>query len=154
MTWGRDIYGCDSGAVQNQLSNAQQIQASNMAFAAVLRNGSVVTWGSDQCNGGSGAVQSQLDSLQQIQASEITRKTHWKLCMSSDASRPGIMGDYAKHRRLNASRLRPVLDCETVPQPNPLSANPLLLKLQSGAEKRKGDNAGSFSKVTHAHHQP
>ena len=41
-----EYYGDDSRAVQEQLKNVQQIQASQKAFAAILRDGSVVTWGS------------------------------------------------------------------------------------------------------------
>ena len=44
MTWG-DHFGGDSSAVQEQLRNVQQIQASYYAFAAMLAHGSVVTWG-------------------------------------------------------------------------------------------------------------
>ena len=46
-----------------------QIQASQGAFAAILRDGSVVTWGREELGGDSGAVQDQLKGVQQIQAS-------------------------------------------------------------------------------------
>ena len=39
VTWG--VAGGDSSAVQDQLRNVQQIQASNGAFAAILGDGSV-----------------------------------------------------------------------------------------------------------------
>ena len=46
MTWGNAFcHGGDSSAVQDQLKNVQQIQASDSAFAAILGDGSVVTWG-------------------------------------------------------------------------------------------------------------
>ena len=69
--------GGDSGAVQDQLKNVQQIQASDSAFAAILGDGSVVTWGDgsvvtwgDSRRGRDGsAVQEQLRNVQQIQAS-------------------------------------------------------------------------------------
>ena len=45
MTWGRASHGGDSRAVQDQLRNVQQIQASGGAFAAILADESIVTWG-------------------------------------------------------------------------------------------------------------
>ena len=45
MTWGRASHGDDSRAVQDQLRNVQQIQASGGAFAAILADESIVTWG-------------------------------------------------------------------------------------------------------------
>ena len=52
--------GGDSGAVQDQLRNVQQIQASCGAFAAIRGDGSVVTWGNADFGGDSSAVQDQL----------------------------------------------------------------------------------------------
>ena len=43
MTWGPAAHGGDSNAVQEQLKNVQQIQASHDVFAAILGDGSVVT---------------------------------------------------------------------------------------------------------------
>eukprot|EP00439_Symbiodinium_sp_Y106_P028619 s3638_g3.t1 len=62
-------YGGDSSAVQDQLTNVRQIQASGYAIAALLGNGSVVTWGAPNFGGDSSAVQDQLRDVQQIQAS-------------------------------------------------------------------------------------
>ena len=45
VTWGDADSGADSSAVQDQLRNVQQIQASGAAFAAIIGDGSVVTWG-------------------------------------------------------------------------------------------------------------
>ena len=45
VAWGSAFHGGDSSAVQDQLKNVQQIQASAGAFAAILDDGSVVTWG-------------------------------------------------------------------------------------------------------------
>ena len=45
VTWGHALRGGDSSAVQDQLKNVHNIQASAFAFAAVLGDGSVVTWG-------------------------------------------------------------------------------------------------------------
>eukprot|EP00439_Symbiodinium_sp_Y106_P058463 s4522_g8.t1 len=60
----------DSGAVQSQLENVQQIQASKCAFAAILGDRSVVTWGDAYFDGDSSFVQHQLKNVQQVQASE------------------------------------------------------------------------------------
>ena len=69
-TWGGAAHGGDSGSVQDQLKNVQQIQASRYgAFAAILEDGSVVTWGDADCGGDSSSVQDQLKNVQQIQAS-------------------------------------------------------------------------------------
>ncbi|OLP94846.1 hypothetical protein AK812_SmicGene23073, partial [Symbiodinium microadriaticum] len=69
VTWGEAACGGDSSAVQDQLRDVQQIQASNSAFAAMLGDGSVVTWGHADYGGDSSAVQDQLRDVQQIQAS-------------------------------------------------------------------------------------
>ena len=68
MTWGNAGYGGDSGAVQDQLKNVQEIQANDCAFAAILGDGSVLTWGFHSCGGDSSAVQAQLANVQEIQA--------------------------------------------------------------------------------------
>ena len=69
VTWGDAARGGDSSAVQEQLKNVQQIQASLGAFAAILVDGSVVSWGKADDGGDSSAVQDQLKNVQQIQAS-------------------------------------------------------------------------------------
>ena len=46
----------------------QQIQATNMAFAAILADGSVIAWGNIDHGGDCSAVQDQLRNVQQIQA--------------------------------------------------------------------------------------
>ena len=53
VTWGSAKCGGDSSAVQDQLKNVQQVQASKQAFAAILADGSVVTWGSAESGGDS-----------------------------------------------------------------------------------------------------
>ena len=68
VAWGQAEYGGDCSAVQGQLKNVQQIQATDRAFAAILSDGSVVTWGDAGCGGASRAVQGQLQNVQQIQA--------------------------------------------------------------------------------------
>ena len=57
----------DSSAVQKQLKNVQQLQATNGAFAAILESGSVVTWGHARFGGNSSAVQHELKTVRQIQ---------------------------------------------------------------------------------------
>ena len=44
-SWGNAESGGDSSAVQDQLRDVQQIQASDCGFAAIPGDGSVVTWG-------------------------------------------------------------------------------------------------------------
>ncbi|CAE7941595.1 unnamed protein product, partial [Symbiodinium sp. KB8] len=70
VTQGAGSYGGDSSAVQDMLTNVQQIQASTGAFAAILIDGSVVTWGLSHLGGDSSAVQEQLrlKRVKQIQA--------------------------------------------------------------------------------------
>ena len=62
VTWRNSDLAGDSSAVQDQLRDVQQIQASTGAFAAILGDGAVV----------SSAVQHQLRDVQQIQASVYT----------------------------------------------------------------------------------
>eukprot|EP00439_Symbiodinium_sp_Y106_P076776 s924_g15.t2 len=76
VTRGSATHGCDSSAVQHQLRDVQQIQASRQCrqrwrqhFAAILGDGSVVTWRNSDLAGDSSAVQDQLRDVQQIQAS-------------------------------------------------------------------------------------
>ena len=69
VTWGAADAAGDSSAVQDQLKNVQQVQASKGAFAAILADGSVVTWGHDEYGGDSSAVPDQLKNAQQVQAS-------------------------------------------------------------------------------------
>ena len=60
VTWGDLDRDGDSSAVQDQLKNVQQIQATFWAFAAILADGSVVAWGHKAYGGDSSAVQDQL----------------------------------------------------------------------------------------------
>ena len=64
VTWGDAGCGGDSSAMQGQLRNVQQIQASGSAFAAILADGSVVTWANADSGGNSSAVQDQLKQSQ------------------------------------------------------------------------------------------
>ena len=55
--------------MQGQLRDVHQIQASYLAFAAVLGDGSVVAWGDYSSGGDSRDVQDQLKAVQWIHAS-------------------------------------------------------------------------------------
>ena len=68
VTWGYPPEGGDSSAVQEQLKNVKQIQASYCAFAAILGDGSVVTWGLADYGGDSTAVQDLLKDVEQLHA--------------------------------------------------------------------------------------
>ena len=61
--------GGDSGSVQEQLKNVQQIQAAERAFAAILGDGSVVTWGRRDYGGDNSSEQDLRKNVQHIQAS-------------------------------------------------------------------------------------
>ena len=54
--------------MEDKLTNVQQIQATESAFAAILGDGSVVTWGDATSGGDSSAVQGHLKKVRQIQA--------------------------------------------------------------------------------------
>lgn len=49
----------------------KQIQATSLAFAAILADESVVTWGDPGIGGDSSQVQGQLRNVQQIQATSL-----------------------------------------------------------------------------------
>lgn len=57
----------DSSKVQDQLSNVQQIHATDFAFAAIRGDGSVVTWGHEERGAKSDP---DLRNVLQLQASE------------------------------------------------------------------------------------
>ena len=63
MTWGHPDFGGDSSAVQDQLQNVQQLEATDHAFAAVVEDGSLVTWGYADYGGDSSRIQEQLAFL-------------------------------------------------------------------------------------------
>ena len=68
ITWGNPGNGGDCSAVQDQLLNVQQIQATERAFAAILADGSVVAWEDPDRGGDCSAVQERLKNVQAIQA--------------------------------------------------------------------------------------
>ena len=71
VTWGSPHRGGDSSHVQDQLKRVQHAQATEVAFAAILENGSVVTWGNRDCGGDSSEVQDKLRGVQHVQATEF-----------------------------------------------------------------------------------
>ena len=68
MTWGHPYQGGDSSSVSSQLSSGvTEIFSTNVAFAALKSDGSVVTWGGSTscpgyCGGDSSSVSSQISS--------------------------------------------------------------------------------------------
>ena len=54
--------------MQEQLRNVQRIQATDVAFSAILESGAVVTWGDGAWGGDSSRVQEKLRNVQHIQA--------------------------------------------------------------------------------------
>lgn len=66
VTWGDPTFGGDSGHVQVQLQQVQQIFSTYYAFAALLSDRSVVTWGDPAFGGDCTEVQSQLRHVQTI----------------------------------------------------------------------------------------
>ena len=66
VTWGDPAFGGDSGHVQVQLQQVQQIYSTYYAFAALLSDQSVVTWGDPAFGGDCTEVQSQLRHVQTI----------------------------------------------------------------------------------------
>ena len=65
VTWGDPSSGGDSTAVQDQLRNVRQIQATVGAFNAILADGSVVTMGDRRYGGDSSAVRDLLANVWQ-----------------------------------------------------------------------------------------
>eukprot|EP00435_Cladocopium_sp_Y103_P035419 s149_g9.t1 len=71
LTWGGRGAGGDCAAVQDQLRNVQQVQATGNEFAAILADGSVVSWGNPLGAGDSSTVQDQLRNVQQVVATYL-----------------------------------------------------------------------------------
>ena len=73
VTWGDDGFGGDSSAVQDQLKNVLEIQASRRAFAAILSDETLVSWGHPVFGGGSKVVQGELQNLCHTRAMSADR---------------------------------------------------------------------------------
>ena len=56
VCWGDPRTGGDCSAVQRQLKDVQQVQATTSAFAAISADGSVVCWGDPRSGGDSSQV--------------------------------------------------------------------------------------------------
>ena len=67
-TWPIPWSEADCSAAQDQLRHVKQIQVAQMAFAAILADGSVVTWGRAEFGGDSSACQDQLRNVKHIQS--------------------------------------------------------------------------------------
>ena len=65
-TWGDTAHGGDSSAVQDQLKDVQQIQATDSAFAAVLVDGSVAICGNASAGSDKSDMQEYLKDVSQI----------------------------------------------------------------------------------------
>ena len=66
VTWGSAECGGDSSSVQHQLKDVQDIAATSSAFAARLKDGSVVSWG----QGGVWQEQDPLRRVRHIEGSD------------------------------------------------------------------------------------
>ena len=73
--------------MKDQLQNAQQIQASYSAFAAILGDGFVVTWGGAGFGDDSSLLQDQLQNVQHIHGSKYALLPFFAMAPSS----PGVM---------------------------------------------------------------
>ena len=70
IAWGDGRFGGDTSTVADQLKDVQTLSSTDLAFAAVRANGSVVTWG-DRFSGGKmdAEVKSELVNVQKIHGS-------------------------------------------------------------------------------------
>eukprot|EP00439_Symbiodinium_sp_Y106_P071187 s88_g12.t1 len=133
VTWGDDDFGGDSSHVQARLKNVQCIQAAvgesfeggegAGAFAALLKDGSVVTWGCDVCGGDSSKVQDQLVRVEHIQATlcafaalrEDGAVVTWgHRDYGGDSSRVQERLRHVKHIQASETAFAAILDDETV----------------------------------------
>ena len=73
MTWGNGHFGGDSRAVQAQLVGVQQIQATSRAFAALLRNKSVVSWGDNRETSPYCIDMSDIETMTQVVSITVSR---------------------------------------------------------------------------------
>ena len=72
VTWGNNVCGGDSSAVQSQLNNVTQIYPSAYGFAALKADGTVVTWGHPNSGGDSSSVQNKLNNVVQIYSNALS----------------------------------------------------------------------------------
>eukprot|EP00439_Symbiodinium_sp_Y106_P061770 s418_g9.t1 len=133
VTWGDPDFGGDSSHVQARLKNVLCIQAAvgesfgdgdgAGAFAALLKDGSVVTWGDDLCGGDSSKVQKQLVHVEHIQATlcafsalreDGTIVTWGHRDYGGDSSRVQERLKHVKHVQASETAFAAILDDETV----------------------------------------
>ena len=72
VTWGDESDGGDSRSCQAELSRVQTIYATSGAFAAVLKDWTVITWGVWSDGGDSSSVQAALIGVDMICSTEFT----------------------------------------------------------------------------------
>ena len=88
VSWGAPEWGGDCTAVQEQLKNVQQLQATVMALAAILSDGSVIAWGEPERGGDCSAVQDQLQYLKIFQ--HLQDDFHSDRLSRDYSSEPGV----------------------------------------------------------------
>ena len=91
VCWCRADHGGSSRLVQERLKNVQQIQASHGAFAAILRDGSVVTWG--DANSGATAVRCRISCEMCSRSKRLVGHLlqSWVMDLSSPGAMPTAM---------------------------------------------------------------
>ena len=67
VTWGHKDFGSALGHLE--LKDVQQITASGRAFAAVLKDGTVISWGDAKYGGDCSGVKDQLKDVKMVKAS-------------------------------------------------------------------------------------
>ena len=72
VTWGSAKCGGDSSSVQHQLKDVQDIAATSNAFAARLKDGSVVSWGGDRFPSSHEKVKDQMWDILEVHGCEST----------------------------------------------------------------------------------
>jgi hypothetical protein len=66
--WGDSKYGADVDPVKSKLKNVVAIASTQLAFAAVMKNGKVMSWGSSSHGASSSAVNKELYNIDSLYA--------------------------------------------------------------------------------------
>ena len=69
-TWGDPDFGGDCSSVADQLREVADIYHTSFAFAALLKNGTLVTWGHKDCGGDSVDIQPRLNNIELVTGTE------------------------------------------------------------------------------------
>ena len=72
VTWGDKDHGGDSSTVQAALIGVDAIYSTYSAFAAVLKDRTVVTWGAKDHGGDSTTIQAALGGVKTIYSTDLT----------------------------------------------------------------------------------